>query len=107
MRSVEAETDFLDQLYGAAIEPTLWNDALTRFTDILGASEAQLLIQDEAARKAKVLYVKADPAAAPLYTGHYVRCNPLLKTNDRPFALRVMTDEHKISKQEFTKTEFY
>ena len=107
MNAIEAEKDFLDLVYGAAIEPDLWSDVLGRLSTILGGSESHLGIQDEAACTGTFLSAGADPLAGQLYINHFIRCNPLLETRDLPPALRVMTDEQKLPKREFVRTEFY
>ena len=107
MTSVEMEADFLDRLYEATVEPNLWTDVLGQFADIMGGSEAQLSVQDEDTSNVRGLYVRTDPEAAQLYVEHYVKCNPLLKTTDLPLALRVLTDEQKLPRQDFVRTEFY
>lgn len=107
LHATDADGDFLDLVYGAAIEPALWKGVLDRLRTILRGSEAHLAIQDESALKTTALYVGADPATGALYANHFIRCNPLLKTRDRPPSLRVMTDEQKLARREFVRTEFY
>ena len=107
LHTVETEADFLDLVYEAAVEPELWTRVLERFAEMVGGSEANLIAQDETTCEGNALSVMSDPAAMPLYLTQFIKCNPFLKTTDLPLGLRVITDEHKLPKQELVKTEFY
>jgi DNA-binding CsgD family transcriptional regulator len=105
--SVEAEAELLDSVYEAAVAPDLWPEVLARCQSLFGAAESALSTQDEESCEIDSIHVGSDPAAPPLYASHFVRCNPLLKTADTQPLLPVLTDEHRLDKQAFMRTEFY
>jgi DNA-binding CsgD family transcriptional regulator/PAS domain-containing protein len=105
--SVEAEAEFLDRVYEAAVAPDLWPEVLARCQSIFGASEALLANQNEDSCESEAIHVGADPAAPQLYASYFVKCNPLLKTADTQPSLPVLTDEHRLEKQAFMRTEYY
>ena len=107
MISVDAEADFLDCAYEAAIEPALWEPLLVRYSDLLSGADANLIFQDQVTGEGRALSARGDPAAFPLFFGHFATRNPLLKINDLPMGLRVVTDEDKLPKGELKRTEYY
>ncbi len=105
--SGEQYAQFIDRVYDAAVEPTLWTGVLEQFADLVDGSGANIVAQDEITCESTGLWARSDPLAAELYLKHFVGLNPLLKTTDLPLGLRVLTDEDKLPKREFSRTAFY
>jgi DNA-binding CsgD family transcriptional regulator/PAS domain-containing protein len=65
-------------LYGAALDPARWPDAVTGIADEIGAGTGACLLVERAPRDyALALPVRLDPAAALRYLAHYAPLDPL------------------------------
>lgn len=117
---VMAVSDDLSELIGAAyqaaVEPELWPAVLEQTADLLGAQSAALHFQDQITGQGWGMVARLDPAAVPLYFGHFATRNPIrrkrndvLKLGHDPEAWRtaVITDEHALSKPELMRSEYY
>ena len=104
---LEAETEFLDLVYEAAIDAERWTAVMERFADIVGGTVAALVFQDQVTGKGRSLLARQVPAQLPLYFGYFASRNPLLKITDAPLRLRVITDEDKLPKADLMRTEYY
>jgi DNA-binding CsgD family transcriptional regulator len=104
MKSLEPEAELLDLVYDAAVEPARWSEVLERLADLFGSWPATLMFQNQTTGKGHVVgqFVRAKS-----YFSYYATRNPLLKITDYPLGLRVVTDEHKLPKQDLMRTEFY
>ncbi|HEY1708168.1 MAG TPA: helix-turn-helix transcriptional regulator [Rhizomicrobium sp.] len=107
MHSLGAETEFLDHVYEAAVEPDRWTHVLGRLATLLGGSSANLTYQDQITGKGQVLGYNIDTSLFDDYFGYFATRNPLLKITDLPLALRVVTDEDKIAKEDLVRSEYY
>jgi DNA-binding CsgD family transcriptional regulator len=105
--AIQAETNLLDLVYEAAVDPGSWPAVLEGYADAVGGAVASILIQDQVTGKGDALQVRQDPANLPLLFGYYANRNPLLRITDLPVRLRVMTDEEKLPKNELMRTEYY
>ena len=106
------ESDFLDLLYGAALEPELWVPAMERFADMIGGSSAWLSQLDIADGTGSGLGARLDPAMAGVYLQHFAGQNPLNNVKDpqRYIAVwdaRIITDEDWMRKEDLRRTEYY
>ena len=106
---------FLDLTYGAAIEPGLWNDVITRFADQVGGEGAwlsQLDVEDGGGGAADDPLSRLDPAWTSIYVQHFATRNPLHHVDNprqylRGWRPRVLTDEDWMPKADLIRTEFY
>jgi PAS domain-containing protein len=105
--SVEAEADFLDLVYEAAVDPGCWPAAMERYTDLVGGAVAALVVQDQITGTGRALAARQSPEHFSSYFGYFANRNPLLKITDMPVRLRVMTDEEKLPKADLVRTEYY
>jgi len=101
------EADFVDRVYEAAVESDRWGDVLARFTAIMGGAGSNLTFQNQVTGRGHVLVHETDPNMFDRYFGYFATRNPLLRIRDFPVAPRVMTDEHKLPKEEFLRGEYY
>ena len=106
------ETDLLDLIYGAAVEPALWRPAIERVADALDAWGGVLVLQDQETGAGDAVFARADPRALEDYFGYFASRNPLLKTANphrfmRRWTPRVLTDEEWIDKPQLTRSEYY
>jgi DNA-binding CsgD family transcriptional regulator/PAS domain-containing protein len=107
--------DFLDRLYDAALDPSLWRSTIAQFADMIGGDAgwlSQLDITTGDGLREEDPMSRIDPQWADRYAEHFAQRNPLLKTDDpREFArrweLRILTDEDWMPKEELVRTEFY
>jgi DNA-binding CsgD family transcriptional regulator/PAS domain-containing protein len=102
----------LDLVYDAAVDTSLWPSLLGRLADLTGAHSAILIQQNEETGKGQGIRWNVDPAAAPLYYGHFATRNVLHNTHDpretvRKWTPRLLTDENKIAKSALMRTEYY
>jgi len=105
--SVDAEAEFLETVYEAAVQPELWADVLERLSNVLGAASANLTFQDQVTGAGRAITFGTDTTQFDSYFGYFATRNPLLKITDYPLALRVMTDEDKLPKEELVRGEYY
>ena len=102
--------EFIDLVYGAAVDANLWPDVLRRFADLVGASGALLLQQDVNNGRGSQILVNVDPEATPLYFDHWAPRRPLNLPPQMPaeqWSRMVVTDEYVMPKSEFTRTAYY
>ena len=107
MFAAEAEADVLDLTYEAAIDPSLWEPLLVRLANVVGGQRASLVFQNQATGEGKGLSPQGDPKSFQLLFEYFGARNPLLRITDLPAALRILTDEEKLPKQDLIRTEFY
>jgi DNA-binding CsgD family transcriptional regulator/PAS domain-containing protein len=106
------EGEFLDLVYGAALEPGLWERVLEGFADLIGAGAGQLTRFSMVEDTGSVITARVAPGVIDQYFAHYAAINPLHKVPDprgylagwRP---RILTDEDWMAKADLVKTEFY
>jgi DNA-binding CsgD family transcriptional regulator len=103
---------FLGLIYDAAVDPDLWPRALARLSELTGASGAVMIRQNEETGEGQGIRSNVDPTAAGLYYGYFATRNVLLDSTNAREALRrwtpgIITDEHKLPKQDLMRTEYY
>ena len=107
MSPVAAETEFLGEVYEAAIQPGLWTRVLDRIAGLMDGASANLTFQDQITGAGRVITFGTDPGLFDSYFGYFATRNPLLRIRDYPLALRVMTDEDKLPRDELLRGEYY
>ena len=106
------EAEFLDLLYDAAVESSLWPRVLETFADMVGGTSAVLSQLNVADGHGSSAIARADPAGERAYHEYYADLNVLNNVTDpREFmsgwAPRILTDEDWMAKDELVKTEYY
>jgi DNA-binding CsgD family transcriptional regulator len=107
MAAVQKESAFHDLIYEAALEPEKWPEVLGNFSRLLGGNTANVLFQHQITGAGRGLLHGVEPATFRPYFGHFATRNPLLRITDLPVGLRVLTDEDKLPKEDFVRTEYY
>ena len=107
-----AETEFLDEIYAAAIAPSGWEAVLGRFADMIGGNSGFLSDFDLVTGKGAVILSRCDPEVLGVYDDHYAAINPLNNVDDPEAFLSgwrptILTDEDLLPKDEFVRTEYY
>jgi DNA-binding CsgD family transcriptional regulator/PAS domain-containing protein len=114
MGDPQVHDEFLNVVYEAAVDETLWPSVLERLADLVGADSAALRQYNinTFATRANVT-ARVDPAMVGLYVEHFQYCNPLNKTPQvnrasmRTWMPTILRDVDWLPKAEFLRTEFY
>jgi len=106
------DSDFLDVVYDAAVDPGLWTSVITRLVGMVGGSGGFLLDQNQASGKGEGIIVGADPAVRDDYFGRFATNNVLQKVDDpqafmKRWTPRILTDEDWMPKEALLRSEFY
>jgi len=113
--SAPSNSDFLDLIYDAALDPAQWIPVIERFADMIGGAGGWLsqlsMVDGSGADEADPL-VRCDPHFAALYIEHFALRNPLSNVDDpdgylRCWTPKILTDEDWIAKDDLIKTEYY
>lgn len=95
-------------IYDAAIDPTLWQQALESICSYLGGSSAALFWHDAGAQRAQVLHLfNENPTYTQLYFEKYLPMNPLFPAASFLAAGVVHGATDIIPQSELEKTRFY
>ena len=106
--SETAYADFLDLLYGAAVEHSDWERAIARFADLVGGAKAWLPQLNLANGSGRGVIARIDPTAQETYFQYFAARNPFVQIGAAgPWPLNVRTDEDEFRKDEFIRTEYY
>jgi DNA-binding CsgD family transcriptional regulator len=102
----------LDRVYGAAADPGLWPSVLSQLSDLTGSHGAVLVRQNEESGQGAGIRAEPNPEATQLYYGYFATRNVFLKADNARAALSsyrpsVLTDAHKVSKEELIRSEYY
>lgn len=108
-------SDFLDLVYDAALEPGLWSMVLERFADMVGGAAgwlSQLDMADGSGGDEADPMVRIDPVWPARYIEHFALRNPLSNVADphafiRRWRPRILTDEDWMAKEELVRSEYY
>ena len=108
----EAEyADFLDLLYGAAVELSDWEKVIARFADLIGGARVWMPELSLASGQGTGVIARIDPAAQATYFQYFAKRNPFVRPVMgklyEPWPLSVRTDEDQFEKDEFVRTEYY
>jgi DNA-binding CsgD family transcriptional regulator/PAS domain-containing protein len=100
--------DFLDLLYGAAVEHNDWERAIARFADLIGGAKAWLPELNLVNGMGQGVIARIEPKAQETYFQYFASRNPFLRLGSAaPWPLNVRTDEDSFPKDEFIRTEYY
>jgi len=95
-------------IYDAAIDPTLWRNALGSMCAFVGGSSGVLYWHDAATARSEALHLfNEDPDYTRLYFEKYLPMNPMFPAATFIEAGVVTTDEDIIPRSELFKTRFY
>jgi len=103
--------EFLDLVYGAAVEPGSWTQVIERFADLMGAAQAWMPNLNLRDGSGDGILARIDPRKQDAYFDYYATVNPFfaaetVPAND-PWPLTITTDEDTFLKEEFVRTEYY
>jgi DNA-binding CsgD family transcriptional regulator/PAS domain-containing protein len=108
------QSEFLDLVYGAALEPALWAPVMERYTDAIGGEKGWLSLLNlvDGSGGDGGMLARIDPAEMDRYVAHYADRNPLHHVDDpgrflAGWAPRILTDEDWMPKSELVRTEYY
>jgi len=96
----------LDQIYGAAIDPVQWTDALRILTHSTGSEVCALFFQDKGGARV-IEFVGQDETAVAAYNEYYCARNPWTKIPRKTLGDRVGCGHEYLDKGLFERTEFY
>jgi DNA-binding CsgD family transcriptional regulator len=98
----------IGQIYDAAIDPALWQEALQSACTFVGGASAALFWHDAATERSEVLYLfNEDPYYTKLYFEKYLTMNPMFPAATFMETGVVHTINDMIPRVEFVKTRFY
>lgn len=107
-----SEGAFLDLVYAAALEPSLWGTALEQLAHMVSADTSNLSRLNVETGAGSVLTALVDPSCLDSYFAHYAKLNALLIVPNaseygRSWAPRILTDEDCIDREALVRTEYY
>jgi len=113
--TVRNDSDFLDLVYEAALDPAVWTPVMERFADMVGGSSgwlSQLSTEDGSGADEADPLSRVDPDWPQRYIDHFADRNPLHHVDDprdymRRWRPRVLTDEDWMPKDRLVRSEFY
>ena len=108
-------SDFLDLVYEAALDPAMWTPVMERFADMVGGSSgwlSQLSTEDDSGADESDPMSRVDPDFPQRYIEHFSQCNPLHHVDNpreymRGWRPRILTDEDWMPKEDLVRTEYY
>ncbi len=107
MSSAELSSVIAD-IYDAAIDPTLWQYALSRISNFVGGPSAVLFWHDVAGTQSQAAHLYNDnPQWTALYFQKYVSMNPLFPAANFIDEGKAYTSTDVIPQQEFEESRFY
>ncbi|HEX3886729.1 MAG TPA: helix-turn-helix transcriptional regulator [Phenylobacterium sp.] len=106
------QSEFLDLVYGAAVEPALWTPVMERYADAIGGDKGWLSLLNILDGKGGGFISRIDPGEMCRFNNHYADRNPLHMVDDphsflRSWVPRILTDEDWIPKSDLLKSEYY
>ena len=113
--TVRSNSDFLDLVYEAALDPAAWTPVMERFADMVGGASgwlSQLSTEDDSGADESDPVSRVDPVWPQRYIEHFGQCNPLHHVDDsraymRRWRPRILTDEDWMAKESLVRTEYY
>lgn len=106
------QSEFLDLVYGAAVEPALWAPVMERFADAIGGDKGWLSLLNLIDGRGGGVISRIDPAEVDRFDQYFADRNPLHLVDDpRGFLQRwtplILTDEDWMEKSALVRTEYY
>jgi DNA-binding CsgD family transcriptional regulator len=110
-----SEQPLLDLIYGAAVDPDLWEPAIAQFTDAIHGELgwiSNLSIVDGTGGTTSDPMARIDSYWPRAYIAHFGAINPLQHVRDaaayrRTWKPTILTDEDWIARDELLRSEFY
>ncbi len=111
MRNTQ-ESQFLDRLYDAAVDPDLWPGVMESLADLLGGAGAWLTRMSVADGSGEGVLARIDPAMATIYDTYYATLNPFSNEPDpagymstwRP---EILMEDAWLPRGELERTTYY
>src|SRR5580765_1494601 len=106
------QSQFLDLVYGAAVDPEMWIPAMAMYADAVGGEKGWLSLLDLVDGTGGGLISRIDPDMMELYALQFADRNPLHRVDDphqflQGWAPRILTDEDWMAKSDLVRTEYY
>ncbi|HEY3951302.1 helix-turn-helix transcriptional regulator [Phenylobacterium sp.] len=106
------KSEFLDLVYGAALEPALWTSVMERYADAIGGQRGWLSLLNLSDGRGGGYLARIDPAEMDRYMAYFAGINPLNRVDDparfvKDYVPRILTDEDWMAKDELTSSEYY
>ncbi len=104
------ENGFLDLLYGATVRPEQWIAVMERFADMIGGTSGLLSRFDQTNGAGSGEIARIDPVMPAIYENHFARLNPFTRHKNpraETWSLNITTDEDRMPKEDFLRTEYY
>jgi DNA-binding CsgD family transcriptional regulator/PAS domain-containing protein len=113
--TVRSNSDLLDLVYEAALDPTVWTPVMERFADMIGGESgwlSRLSTEDDSGADESDPLARVDPVWTQRYLNHFGQCNPLHHVENsreymRRWRPRILTDEDWMAKDALVRTEYY
>jgi DNA-binding CsgD family transcriptional regulator/PAS domain-containing protein len=104
--------EFLDLVYGAAVDPDLWAPVMERYADAIGGDKGWLSLLNLVDGRGGGVIARIDPHQVERFDQHFAERNPLHLVDDARSFLqrwtpRILTDEDWMPKADLVKTEYY
>ena len=106
------QSELLDLIYGAAVEPNLWTSVMERYADAIGGEKGWLSLLNLVDGSGGGMISRIDPLETARYETYYANRNPLHHVDNpdqflKGWAPRILTDEDWMPKAELVATEYY
>jgi DNA-binding CsgD family transcriptional regulator len=106
------EATFLDQLYAAPMESSLWVPVMEQFADLLGGNGAWLSRLSVADGTGTGIIARIDPDKPNLYLAHFAGVNPFSNEPDpvghvRNWSPRIRLFSDWLPREDVDRTEYY
>ena len=104
--------EFLDLLYAASLDQSLWVPAMERLADMLGGTGSWLSRLNVADGSGTGIIARIDPEKPAIYTSYYASRNPFSTTRDaqgyiRAWTPRIRFHDDFLPRDAVVRTEFY
>jgi DNA-binding CsgD family transcriptional regulator/PAS domain-containing protein len=104
-------TGFVDRIYEAAIDRSLWPGVLREYAGLVDAVGVALIVQHQESGEGDGVFLGVDPDVKPLYFSTFRQRNVLRARNDpehlKNYRPRVVTDRDVIPRDDFLASDYY
>ncbi len=106
------ESQFLDRLYDAAVDPTRWPSVMESLADLLGGTGVWLSRMSVADGSGNGIVARIDPAMSKVYDRDYASLNPFSNEPDpeaymAAWTPEILTDEAWLPKPDLERTPYF